>query len=51
MVALQSLEENFALAVVVFAIGFVATLATLIYIVAAHRYWERRDAEGDEEDE
>jgi hypothetical protein len=41
---LQSLEENFTLAVIVFIIGFIATLVTLIYIVSAHRYWERRDA-------
>lgn len=39
----ESLEDNFTLAVIVFIIGFLATLATLIFIVAAHRYWERKD--------
>ena len=39
---LQALEDNFTLAVIVFIIGFIATLITLIFIVSMHRYWERR---------
>lgn len=45
-----SLENNFALGLTVFIIGFLATLATAVYIVRAHRYWERQvDATVDEE--
>ena len=40
--ALQALEDNFTLAVIVFIIGFIATLITLIFIVSMHRYSERR---------
>ena len=45
ILALQALEDNFTLAVIVFIIGFIATLITLIYIVSMHRYWERRSEE------
>ena len=48
--ALQALEENFTLAVIVFITGFIATLITLIYIVSMHRYWERRSDSNEEED-
>jgi hypothetical protein len=50
VIALQALEENFTLGVIVFVTGFIATLVTLIYIVAMHRYWERRSGSNDEED-
>lgn len=43
------MEDNFTLAAIVFVIGFIATLATLVYIVASHRYWERRDINREEE--
>lgn len=49
LIALQALEENFTLAVVVFIVGLVATLITVVYIIAAHRYWERRDDSNEEE--
>ncbi len=48
--ALQALEENFTLGVIVFVTGFIATLVTLIYIVRMHRYWERRSGSDEEED-
>ncbi len=48
--ALQALEDNFTLAVIVFIIGFIATLITLIYIVSMHRYWERRSDSNEGED-
>ena len=48
--ALQALEENFTLAVIVFITGFIATLITLIFIVRMHRYWERRSGSSEEED-
>ena len=48
--ALQALEENFTLAVIVFVTGFIATLITLIFIVRMHRYWERRSGSNEEED-
>ncbi len=51
MLALQALEDNFTLAVIVFVAGFAATLATLIFIIAMHRYWERRSDLNVEEDE
>ncbi len=48
--ALQDLEDNFTLALIVFIIGFIATLITLIFIVSMHRYWERRsDSNGGED--
>ena len=50
LIALQALEENFTLAVIVFITGFIATLVTLIYIVSMHRYWERRSGSNEEED-
>jgi hypothetical protein len=50
VVALQALEENFTLAVIVFVTGFIATLVTLIFIVSMHRYWERRSGSNEEED-
>ena len=44
------MEDNFTLAVIVFVTGFIATLITLIFIVAMHRYWERRsDSDVEEE--
>lgn len=43
------MEDNFTLALIVFVAGFIATLATLIFIVAMHRYQERRDASREEE--
>lgn len=49
LAALQSLEENFTLAVIVFVAGFIATVATLIFIVCMHRYWERHEASDEEE--
>lgn len=48
--ALQALEDNFTLAVIVFIIGFIATLITLIFIVSMHRYWERRSDPNEGED-
>ncbi len=51
LLVLQALEENFTLAVIVFVTGFIATLVTLIFIVAMHRYWERRSDSNVEEDE
>ena len=48
--ALQALEDNFTLAVIVFIIGFIATLITLIFIVSMHRYWERRSDSNEGED-
>ncbi len=50
LIALQALEDNFTLAVIVFVTGFIATLVTLIYIVSMHRYWERRSGSDEEED-
>ncbi len=50
LIALQALEENFTLGVIVFITGFIATLVTLIYIVRMHRYWERRSGSDEEED-
>ncbi len=50
ILALQTLEDNFTLAVIVFIIGFIATLITLIYIVSMHRYWERRSDSNEGED-
>jgi heme/copper-type cytochrome/quinol oxidase subunit 4 len=50
ILALQALEDNFTLAVIVFIIGFIATLITLIYIVSMHRYWERRSDSNEGED-
>jgi uncharacterized paraquat-inducible protein A len=50
LIALQALEDNFTLAVIVFITGFIATLVTLIYIVSLHRYWERRSGSDEEED-
>jgi hypothetical protein len=50
LIALQALEDNFTLAVIVFITGFIATLVTLIYIVSMHRYWERRSGSDEEED-
>jgi hypothetical protein len=50
LIALQALEENFTLAVIVFVTGFIATLATLIFIVRMHRYWERHRPSDEEED-
>jgi hypothetical protein len=50
LIALQALEENFTLGVIVFVTGFIATLVTLIYIVRMHRYWERRSSSNEEED-
>jgi hypothetical protein len=49
LIALQALEDNFTLAVIVFITGFIATLVTLIYIVSMHRYWERRSGSDEEE--
>ncbi len=48
--ALQDLEDNFTLAVIVFVTGFIATLVTLIFIVAMHRYWERQRPSDEEVD-
>jgi heme/copper-type cytochrome/quinol oxidase subunit 4 len=48
--ALQALEENFTLAVIVFITGFIATLVTLIFIVRMHRYWERHRPSDEEEE-
>ncbi len=48
--ALQTLEDNFTLAVIVFVVGFIATLITLIFIVSMHRYWERRSDSHEGED-
>ena len=50
VLALQALEENFTLAVIVFITGFIATLITLIFIVSRHRYWERHRPSDEEED-
>jgi hypothetical protein len=50
LIALQALEDNFTLAVIVFVTGFIATLITLIFIVSMHRYWERRSGSDEEED-
>ncbi len=50
LIALQTLEENFTLGVIVFVTGFVATLVTLIFIVSMHRYWERHRPTDEEED-
>jgi hypothetical protein len=50
VVALQALEENFTLAVIVFVTGFIATVVTLIFIVSMHRYWERHKPSDEEED-
>lgn len=41
----QSLENNFTLAVVVFIVGFIATLVTTVVVIYAHRYWEKHDAD------
>ncbi len=50
ILVLQALEDNFTLAVIVFIIGFIATLITLIFIVSMHRYWERRSDSNEGED-
>jgi len=50
LIALQTLEENFTLGVIVFVTGFIATLVTLIFIVSMHRYWERHRPRDEEED-
>jgi hypothetical protein len=50
LIALQALEDNFTLAVIVFITGFIATLVTLIFIVSMHRYWERHRPSDEEED-
>jgi heme/copper-type cytochrome/quinol oxidase subunit 4 len=49
--ALQDLEDNFTLAVIVFFAGFVAVLVTLIFIVSMHRHWERRSGSSEGEDQ
>ena len=49
--ALQALEENFTLAVIVFVTGFIATLVTLIFIVSMHRHWERLSDSSEGEDQ
>ena len=49
--ALQALEDNFTLAVIVFVSGFIAVLATLIFIVSMHRHWERRSGSSEGEDQ
>ena len=48
--ALQDLEDNFMLAVIVFVAGFIAVLVTLIFIVSMHRHWERRSGSSEGED-
>lgn len=48
--ALQAPEDNFTLAMIVFIVGFIATLITLIFIVSMHRYWERRSDSNEGED-
>ena len=48
--ALQDLEDNFRLAVIVFVAGFIAVLFTLIFIVSMHRHWERRSGSSEGED-
>jgi heme/copper-type cytochrome/quinol oxidase subunit 4 len=48
--ALQDLEDNFTLAVIVFVAGFIAVLVTLIFIVSMHRHWERRSGSSQGED-
>ena len=49
--ALQALEDNFTLAVIVFFAGFIAVLVTLIFIVSMHRHWERRSGSSEGEDQ
>ena len=48
--ALQDLEDNFMLAVIVLVAGFIAVLVTLIFIVSMHRHWERRSGSSEGED-
>ena len=43
------MEDNFTLAVSVFVAGLIATLVTVTFVVAAHRYWERRGPRDEEE--
>ena len=38
---LQSLEDNFILAVAMFVIGFICTVTTMIFVVVMHRSRER----------
>lgn len=42
----SALENNFALAAIVFTIGLLATLITVIFVVKAHRYWENQEPTG-----
>ena len=37
------MEDNFALALTVFIVGFVALLITFAFLILAHRYWESKD--------
>lgn len=48
---LQSLEENFTLAVSVFIIGFIATITIVIFVIVMHRsvHRSRRRREQDTE--
>lgn len=44
---LQSLEENFTLAVAMFVIGFIATVSIIVFVVVMHRSVRRSgDGEG-----
>ena len=43
---LQSLEDNFTLAVTVFIIGFIATVSIIVFVVIMHRSVHRS---GDDE--
>ena len=44
---LQSLEDNFTLAVTMFAVGFIATVSIIVFVVVMHRSVRRSgDGEG-----
>lgn len=49
---LQSLEDNFTLAVVMFVVGFIATVSIIVFVVVMHRSVRRSgDGEGPRREE
>ena len=49
---LQSLEDNFTLAVAMFVVGFIATVSIIVFVVVMHRFVHRSgDGEGPRREE
>lgn len=48
---LQSLEDNFTLAVSMFIVGFIATVTTVIFVVVMHLSTRDQDVSGKDEDQ